>query len=85
MSAKRRDRKKRLVKKYLSQKTDVWHNTEANYKFVLNMINMKEFTFCLKQGFVFLMGHSDIGVTLNTYTHVGYEDVKEKVRKICNL
>ena len=29
----------------------------------------------------YIMGHSDIGVTLNTYTHVGYEDAqKEKER-----
>lgn len=32
----------------------------------------------------YLMGHADIGVTLNTYTHMGYEDAKEEVRKICN-
>lgn len=25
----------------------------------------------------YIMGHSDIGVTLNTYTHLGFEDVKE--------
>lgn len=33
----------------------------------------------------YLMGHADIGVTLNTYTHMGYEDAKEEVRKICTL
>ena len=33
----------------------------------------------------YLMGHADIGVTLNTYTHMGYEDAKEEVRRICNL
>ena len=33
----------------------------------------------------YLMGHADIGVTLNTYTHMGYEDAKEEVRKICNF
>ena len=27
----------------------------------------------------YLMGHSDIGVTLNTYTHLGYEDAKEEL------
>ena len=25
----------------------------------------------------YLMGHSDIGVTLNTYTHLGLEDAEE--------
>ncbi|MCD8154832.1 MAG: site-specific integrase [Clostridiales bacterium] len=29
----------------------------------------------------YLMGHSDIGVTLNTYTHLGYEDAKEELKK----
>ena len=32
-----------LVKKYLSQKTDVRHNTEANYSFVLNIIRKEDF------------------------------------------
>ena len=32
----------------------------------------------------YIMGHSDIGVTLNTYTHVNVDDVKDEVRKLCN-
>ena len=28
-----------------------------------------------------LMGHSEIGVTLNTYTHVNYEDAREEVKR----
>lgn len=34
----------------------------------------------------YIMGHSDIGVTLNTYTHTNFENAKEemkKVQKIC--
>lgn len=31
-----------------------------------------------------IMGHSDIGVTLNTYTHVGFEDIQKEMKKICN-
>lgn len=31
-----------------------------------------------------LMGHSDIGITLNIYTHVNLEDVQKEVRKIGN-
>ena len=27
----------------------------------------------------YLMGHADIGVTLNTYTHTAFEDVEEEV------
>lgn len=30
----------------------------------------------------YLMGHSDIGVTLNTYTHLKYDDAKEEVQKM---
>ena len=30
----------------------------------------------------YLMGHSDIGVTLNTYTHIGYDDAKEELKRV---
>ncbi|MBD5136114.1 MAG: site-specific integrase [Lachnospiraceae bacterium] len=30
----------------------------------------------------YLMGHSDIGVTLNTYTHVGYEDAQKEMKRV---
>ena len=30
----------------------------------------------------YLMGHSDIGVTLNTYTHLGLEDATEELRRM---
>lgn len=33
----------------------------------------------------YLMGHSDISVTLNTYTHVGYEDAKEEVQRVISM
>lgn len=32
----------------------------------------------------YLMGHSDIGVTLNTYTHIGYDDAKEELKRVSN-
>ena len=32
----------------------------------------------------YLMGHSDIGVTLNTYTHVGFEYAQAEMKKVCN-
>lgn len=31
-----------------------------------------------------IMGHSDIGVTLNVYTHVDFEDVQSEMKKVCN-
>ena len=30
----------------------------------------------------YLMGHSDIGVTMNTYTHLGLQDAQEEMRRI---
>ena len=30
----------------------------------------------------YLMGHSDIGVTLNTYTHVQYDDVETEMKRV---
>ena len=30
----------------------------------------------------YLMGHADIGVTLNTYTHVNFEDAKAEVARL---
>gem|GEM_PF-4942792 len=32
-----------LVKKYISQKTGVRHNTEANYNFVINIIKKEAY------------------------------------------
>ena len=31
----------------------------------------------------YIMGHSDIGVTLNTYTHVGFSDVQKEMKRVC--
>lgn len=33
----------------------------------------------------YLMGHSDIGVTLNTYTHLGLDDAKAELERISKL
>lgn len=30
----------------------------------------------------YIMGHSDISVTLNTYTHVNFEDAKDELERI---
>ena len=29
----------------------------------------------------YLMGHSDISVTMNVYTHIGFDDAEEEFRK----
>ena len=33
----------------------------------------------------YLMGHSDIGVTLNTYTHLGLEDAENELKRMEDL
>ena len=33
----------------------------------------------------YLMGHSDIGVTLNTYTHLGLEDAEDELKWLEDL
>ncbi len=33
----------------------------------------------------YLMGHSDIAVTLNVYTHVKFEDDKAEIERIANV
>ena len=33
----------------------------------------------------YLMGHSDIGVTLNTYTHLGLEDAEDELKRVEDL
>lgn len=33
----------------------------------------------------YLMGHSDIGVTMNTYTHLGLEDAKDEMIRLEEL
>lgn len=32
----------------------------------------------------YIMGHSDIAVTLNTYTHVSYEDAEKEMKRVGN-
>ena len=33
----------------------------------------------------YLMGHSEIGVTMNTYTHLGLEDATDELRRVEDL
>ncbi len=32
-----------------------------------------------------IMGHSDIGVTLNTYTHLDFEDIQKEMKQVCDI
>ena len=31
----------------------------------------------------YVMGHSDISMTMNVYTHVTYDDIKDEMARIC--
>ncbi len=33
----------------------------------------------------YIVGHSDIGVTLNTYTHLEYDDAEKEMQKVVNI
>lgn len=35
--------------------------------------------------FQYIMGHSDISVTLNTYTHLNYDDAEEEMQKVVGI
>ena len=30
----------------------------------------------------YLMGHSDISVTMNVYTHIGFDDAEEELKRL---
>lgn len=32
----------------------------------------------------YLMGHSDISITMNTYTHIEFEDARDEVVRVCS-
>lgn len=57
------------------------------------LIELLSYTYCsnmAKSGMYpkmlqYLMGHSDIGVTLNTYTHLGLEDAADELKRIANI
>jgi len=38
-----------------------------------------------KKPLQYLMGHSDISVTMNTYTHLGLEDVENELRRLSEI
>lgn len=57
------------------------------------LIELLSYTYCsnmAKSGMYpktlqYLMGHSDIGVTLNTYTHLGLEDAADELKRMEEL
>ena len=37
---------------------------------------------CLPETLQYLMGHSDISVTMNVYTHIGFDDAEEELKRM---
>lgn len=33
----------------------------------------------------YIMGHAEVGVTLNTYTHIKYEDAEQEMQRVCDV
>ena len=70
-----------LVEKYISTKTGVRPTTVAGYGTVINLLKYGKIRNESKSIAIF-NGHSEISVTLNTYTHVNLEDAREDVARI---
>ena len=70
-------------------------NTDIQYKVQLPTItpHVCRHTYCTNmaksgmnpKALQYLMGHSDISVTLNVYTHVKFEDAKAEIERIANV
>ena len=84
MSAKRKDKKGRVLRTGESQRKDL------TYQYRYQDITGKRHTFCTKMAHAgmdikslqYLMGHSDAGVTMNVYTHASYDHAEQSMQKI---
>lgn len=71
----------RCVKHLAKFASDIWQihpfcegNTRATAVFIIKYMKTLQK----------IMGHSDIGVTLNTYTHMDFDDVQKEMKEVCN-
>ena len=90
MSEKRRDNRNRILREGQYQRKD------GRYRFRIRMPkaipHVCRHTFCsnmAKSGMnpktlQYIMGHADISVTLNTYTHVKFDDAKDELLRVAN-
>ncbi len=86
-----------LVKRYTLQKHGVRESTRTGYQTVINMLSKDAFgakridKVKLSDARIwliqlqYLMGHSEIGVTLDVYTHLGLEDAAEELHRMEEL
>ena len=71
----------RCVKHLAKFASDIWQihpfcegNTRATAVFIIKYMKTLQK----------IMGHSDIGVTLNTYTHLDFDDIQKEMKEVCN-
>ena len=57
---------------------DLTHSHECRHTFCSNMAKSGMNPKTLQ----YIMGHAEIGVTLNTYTHVGADDAQEEFKRL---
>ena len=84
MSEKRKDNKERVLKTGESQRKDLI------YQYCYTDIHGKRQTIyssdCMDiKTLQYVMGHSDVGVTLNVYTHASYDRAAEQMAKILDF
>ena len=65
----RKDKKKRVLKRGESIRAD----GKYQYKYFVNG---------KAKSLQYLMGHSDISVTMNVYTHIGFDDAEEELKRM---
>ena len=44
----------------------------------------RRYTLMNPKALQYIMGHADISVTLNTYTHVKFDDAKDELLRVAN-
>lgn len=67
-----------------------WYNDIYRFQMPNTTPHVCRHTYCSNQAkagmnpktLQYLMGHSDISVTMNVYTHLGLEDAEEELRKM---
>ena len=89
VAADRKKRKTALENQYLWEYDD-FKGINAEQKEVFKWIFLKQL---IREAAIaadlktlqYLMGHSDIGVTLNVYTHMGLDDAEKELQKMQGL
>ncbi len=52
-----------------------------NYSVFVNILKSQKFCFIYMLESM-MMGHSDISVTMNVYTHIGFDDAEEELKRM---